>query len=437
MKIFFTTAMLCLCLLLNAQDSRHPRQLKGSFYFNCDDYLFLRMAVQQSGKVLVCASSAHNDDADILLMRFNTDGTPDTDFGNRGSIFFDLGGYKDVPVFMQVTPEDDILIGAMADNAYSYRTMRGFYVLIKLDQNGNYRSSFGVGGKCFEKPDRRYKGLMAAAVQQDHSIYVLQRYDFRNQFDFGITALDPSGNINPYFGNNGRVNGSTRKFDDNGLDICLQADGKVLVTGQSHTGPSDTRIGALHSPVDVYVYRFNPDGSPDDQFGNRGKVISEFGTGNKLPCKVASLPDGSIRVAGTVTGMSKRHDAFIFGLLSNGETDTAFAKNGLLMVRHSGHTRAHGMLAADSGKFYLAGEIFKGSSPYVFIHRYDAYGKLDTAFNKTGKLLLPYVSGEPVINLLPDGKIVVGSMATIERRKYFVVTRYLPNGKIDPEFGQQ
>ncbi len=50
------------------------------------------LAVQANGKIIVAGKSYSSTSSDILLVRYNTDGTLDSSFGNSGKAILDLGG---------------------------------------------------------------------------------------------------------------------------------------------------------------------------------------------------------------------------------------------------------------------------------------------------------------------------------------------------------
>ena len=437
MRILLQLCLIWCCCAASAQTGKHPRQLKGSFYFYCDYFAYVNFSMQSNGKYVFCGSTGRDDDADIFISRYNEDGSPDESFGKKGIIHIDLAGYKDVPVFFKVLPGDKMLIGAIADNAYSYRTLKGTMVLIRLNADGSTDNSFGEQGKVTERPDRRYKGLMAAAVSEDGSPFLLRRYDFRNQFDFGVSAYSYDGKLSESFGNSGHINGSVRKFDDNGMDICLQTDGKLLITGQSHSGPSDVNIGVRHNPVDVYLTRFNTDGSIDATFGNNGRIFTDKGNNRHTPRRVCQTSDGRILVAGSIAQQRKQSDVFVYAFDTNGRPDTLFEGRGALRLRYSSSDEGNDLCTTPDGKFYITGTTTRGSDPYVFVSRFNNDGTADTSFNKKGRVVLDFISDQPKLMVQPDGKVLVGALATIDRRNYYVLSRFLANGKIDPSFGQK
>ncbi|RYF88717.1 MAG: hypothetical protein EOO00_10825, partial [Chitinophagaceae bacterium] len=405
--------------------------------FYCDYFSYVHFGMQAGGKYILCGSTGRDDDADIFVTRYNEDGTVDESFGKKGIIYMDLAGYKDVPVFLKILPDDKILIGAMADNAYSYRTLKGNMMLVRLNADGTADMQYADKGRITEKPDRRYKGLMAAAISSEGNTYLLRRYDFRNQFDFGVTAYGNEGRLIESFGNSGSINGSIRKFDDNGMDICLQKDGKILVTGQSHSGPSDVALAAKHNPVDVYLVRFNADGSPDAGFANNGKITTDRGSGQHTPRRVCSTSDGRILIAGSVSQQRKQGDVFVYAFNTNGHPDTLFSGRGVLRLRYSSNDQCDDMVVDTAGKFYIAGSIRRNGDPNVFVSRFNADGSIDTSFNRKGQVVVDYISEQPKITLQPDGKILVGVLSTIDRRNYYVLSRFLPDGRVDSAFGKK
>ncbi len=432
--------LLCLILLKSgsfAQPGKSSRHSKGSIRFYCDYFAYVHFGVQSTGKYIFCGSTGRDDDADIFVSRYNQDGTEDESFGKKGIMHMDLAGYKDVPVFIKILPGDKVLIGAIADNAYSYRTMKGNMMLIRLNADGSPDTQYGELGKVTEKPDRRYKGLMAASISNEGNTYLLRRYDFRNQFDFGVTGYGADGKLLDNFGNNGNFNGSIRRFDDNGMDICLQPDGRILVTGQSHSGPSDVAIAARHNPVDVYLARFNADGSPDNDFAGNGKIVTDRGSARHTPKRVCITSEGRILVAGSVSNSRKQSDVFVYAFNTNGHPDTLFAARGVMRLRYSSSDQGADMIVSPDGKFYVAGSLTRGNDPYAFVARFNEDGSVDTSFNKKGQVVMDYISAQPQVLLQPDGKVLLGALATIDRRNYYVLTRILPNGHLDASFGQK
>lgn len=100
------------------------------------------MLVQPDGKTLVAGSgpgpSVSNQD--IVLYRYNEDGTADASFGNAGKAAFDIGSYDRVHRVALDSQKRIIIVGSSATDA-SARAFIG-----RLLPNGQLDGSFGAGG---------------------------------------------------------------------------------------------------------------------------------------------------------------------------------------------------------------------------------------------------------------------------------------------------
>src|SRR3954451_11354266 len=102
------------------------------------------------------------------------------------------------------------------------------------------------------------------------------------------TLLSP-GDLDPTFGLGGKVRTDIgRPSNDFATAVtAVQADGKIVVAGQSD-----------HSPGDFVVVRYNPDGSLDAGFGSQGSATIDFGGTDDFGSGVAVDSQGRIVVAG-------------------------------------------------------------------------------------------------------------------------------------------
>src|SRR5262249_22728932 len=74
-----------------------------------------------------------------------------------------------------------------------------------------------------------------------------------------------AGDLDTSFGNGGRVTASLPGVQTNCRALALQQDGKLLAAGYTTIGTDD-----------FLLFRFNPDGSPDPNFGAAGAVRTNF-----------------------------------------------------------------------------------------------------------------------------------------------------------------
>lgn len=129
-----------------------------------------------------------------------------------------------------------------------------------------------------------------------------------------------AGDLDPRFGNGGVAFTDFSQTTDLAYSVAVQADGKIVVCGQSGVSPN------LHSAL----ARYNRNGHLDSTFGNGGKVTVNFSVSDYL-FAVALQSDGKIVAAG-----SSRGTAFLLARFNgDGSLDQAFATNGSVDFRRS------------------------------------------------------------------------------------------------------
>src|SRR5438034_10377539 len=100
------------------------------------------------------------------------------------------------------------------------------------------------------------------------------------------------GDLDPTFGIGGKVTTGIGT-DDYGYAVAIQADGKLVVAGETNNGIN----------YDVALVRYNANGTLDATFGTGGKVTTAIGTSDDAAYALAIHADGKLAVAGkTVNG---------------------------------------------------------------------------------------------------------------------------------------
>ena len=105
-------------------------------------------------------------------------------------------------------------------------------------------------------------------MEGDGDLVVLTKVD---GVGFGLVRFLPNGEIDPSFGNEGRVLSS--QIADPAA-VAIQPSGKILVAGTNFQTYSSAESGE-HGYASAAVMRFNADGSPDSTFG----TVRRFDTG--------------------------------------------------------------------------------------------------------------------------------------------------------------
>jgi uncharacterized delta-60 repeat protein len=210
--------------------------------------------------------------------------------------------------------------------------------------------------------------------------------------------------------------------------VAIQADGKVVMAGQSSTG----------FVPQVMVARINTDGTPDTAFGTQGVTNLALSDSFSEARGVTIAADGSIFVAGNYNDFAGLSQAFVVKLDASGQPAASFgnagiAKLGALVPYSSAIARA--VRLQGDGRVVIGGRLTLTSGDLdMFVARLTAAGALDTTFGGTG-MVHSGASGNDeayAIAIAPSGSILLAGQAHIGSDDYPSLMEVLPNGATDP-----
>ena len=276
------------------------------------------LAVQPDNKILVSGSADVEkwNGRKSFVIRYLPDGTPDETFGDGGTVFFDLS--DGVFGSIAVLADGSLLLGGTLPDATSERS-----ILRKLDATGATDTSFGTGGTVdLSEPGFRFF-ISSFTMLSDNTLLCLGSEYSDGETKLACCRTDLAGKKIVGFGQDGKwVKNTYTDFDwdtESFQSAFEQPDGKFLLTGLNPLG---------------FLFRMNPDGSPDTGFGDNGMVSLRNGHESYPFRDAALLPDGSVIIGGVkkidyISG----NDAYAFGRFgSDGRRDASFGTDGELVV---------------------------------------------------------------------------------------------------------
>lgn len=247
--------------------------------------------LQADNKVLVAGYSSPS--TGFRVSRLNTDGTLDGSFGGgTGSVAIPFGALQ--PNGSTAANADRarglavdaagriIVVGSTGDGGTTN------VALARLNTNGTLDGSFGIGGKVVIELSGNDQAH-SVQVQQDGKIVV---GGFGGPAaNFVIMRLLSDGSLDPSFAGPGPRPGVVSidfGGDDRGRAITLQANGKVVISGETTASN------------DVAFARVQPGGALDSTFSGDGKVvIAAPGDDDILGTNLGT--DGKIYYAGSTS----------------------------------------------------------------------------------------------------------------------------------------
>lgn len=406
------------------------------------------IALQSDGKVIIGGDfSDINGEPHFKVARLHDDGSLDKDFQNPTQI----GPGSGVSA-LAVQPDGKIVVGGVIS-----------YYSVGLQSRGGLTrlNSDGTRDFTFDKTTGANNPVDALLLRPNGQILVGGRFTaFDDVPRIGVALVNSDGTLDRNYQN------GPQGVDDFVRKLAVQKDGRILVGGHFGFADETARRGLV---------RLNFNGGFDDTFGYQtesGLNGSVFG--------IAIQPDGRSVIVGDFSQVHGSNRFFIARLGADGKLDETFGYNG-----SGASSPPHAVILQDDGKVLVAGPFASvNGTQRNSVARLTSTGALDPTFNagagasalvnnlalqEDGKILasgwfgvfanqthggivrlLP--SGDPDVSfqsglagannrvdalvLLSDGRILIGGeFTTVNGVGRNRIARLLPDGSVDPSFG--
>jgi uncharacterized delta-60 repeat protein len=260
----------------------------------------LGLALEADGKIVACGQSFTANNFDFSLARYNPDGTLDNQFGTGGIVFTDFLNNEDAATALLIQPDGKIVVaGYTADNNFDLD-----FALIRYNSDGTLDTQFGSSGKVTADFLASDDQAFALVRQGDGKLLVggAAINPKSSESEFALARFNVNGSLDLTFGSNGKT---MTEFDEASelTSLALSPDGKIIAAGGAFT-PLET-FRPAHGEVtrDFALAKYKIDGSLDPSFGQSGKVVTDFSGEDDEIQSVNLQPDGKIVAVGsTVTG---------------------------------------------------------------------------------------------------------------------------------------
>jgi uncharacterized delta-60 repeat protein len=252
------------------------------------------IAVTSTGQIVAVGENAAQD---LLLARYNPNGSLDTSFGTGGMVTTVISsnapGFSVSARAMTQQPDGKLVVVGYEHTPGSKGTFMDQGVIVRYNADGSLDSTFGNGGIVTTALDSRYQYAAiypSAGTANDGQIVVVGSLLSGSSgsnltYQPLVERYNPNGSLDTTFGNGaGYITiGNPMSANFSAYAATIESDGKPIV------------VGADGNPF--LVARLNVDGSLDSTFGNGGLVTTTIGTTNSF-YGVALQPDGRIVAAG-------------------------------------------------------------------------------------------------------------------------------------------
>jgi uncharacterized delta-60 repeat protein len=376
------------------------------------------MVIQSDGRIIVgggygpgCKTVPYTD---FALLRYDLDGSLDPTFGTNGTVTTNYY-YFDMVIDIALQADGKIVAaGSSADSgSHCYPWCNGLFSVGRYDVDGNLDPSFGQNGKVlvdfggFVDPPR------ALAIQPNGKIVIAGRDDDGGGAIIAVARLNSDGSLDPTFGGDGRVTTRLGVRYDEPWEI-LFPDEKILLVGAYEAGINQWNF---------FLARYNSDGSLDTTFGSGGFVRTDLGTNHEKARAAVLQPDGKIVAVGNTATSGSDYRVALVRYNADGSLDESFGDNGRVISDLIGFGYANDVALQPDAKIVVAGYV---DGDFV-VARYNADGSLDTSFADTGYILTDFAGaddGATAVAIQQDGKIVAAGNADIGGTRHVALARY-------------
>jgi uncharacterized delta-60 repeat protein len=353
-----------------------------------------RLLQQPDGKLLMAGYAVNSGSSDVALIRMLPDGSLDSAFNGTGVVTTDNAGQGDYGVALALQPDGKILVAG-----YTYNGTNNDLLLLRYNGDGTLDGSFNGTGMVVTALSSGNDMAAGVAVQSDGGIVVAGTTWNETDNDFAVVRYTSAGLLDTSFNSTGKVvTDFGGHLNETASDMALQSGGRIVVVGTSGAGGTDvacyTSAGALDTNFngtglvttsndmsvkavalqgdgkvvvagssynggdsDFTLLRYTSAGALDTSFNGTGTVTTDIGArGYDDPGGLVIQNDGRIVVAGrsateggVVTFSLARYDAL-------GVLDGNFGSGGLVNLSFGSFEQgAVAVALQDDGKIVAAG----------------------------------------------------------------------------------
>jgi uncharacterized delta-60 repeat protein len=367
--------------------------------------------------IIVAGTTYGGRDNDIVVVRYNSDGSLDTSFNGAGKVAANFSRLPsdDTGRAMAVQPDGKVIVAGTTDNGSN-----NDFAVVRYNSDGSLDTSFSGTGKIITPIGPSHD--VAYAVALDGSDIIVAGYTFgdADEVDIAVVRYNSDGSLDTSFNGTGKVITSIGSSKDDAAYAVAVDGAHIIVAGTTSNGSDD----------DIAVVRYNSDGSLDTSFNGTGKVITPIGSSYDAANAVA-LDGAHIIVAGYTynrdTYNGNNTDIAVVRYNSDGSLDTSFNGTGKVVTSiGSSKDDVAYAVAVDGGHVVVAGYTDNGSDSDIAVVRYNSDGSLDTSFNGTGKVTTPIGSStDRAYAVALDGSdIIVAGYSDNGGTTDFAVVRY-------------
>jgi uncharacterized delta-60 repeat protein len=294
----------------------------------------VHVGMTNNGKIIAGGANYSADDkTDVFVYAINNDGSIDTNFGLNGTAEMSLAGYYEQATNLLVNNKNQI--------------------------------------------------FMTGSVANGQNFFDIPFDNLATNSDFYIASFNADGSVNTKFGGGDGIVTTDFGGIDLGMASALQADGKIIIAGQTNALALNQPISfPWHLNDDLILARYLSNGNLDPKFGNGGKVAIEL---NDMLQYQQSVPGAWFEV--TDVKIQKSGDIAV--LFIAGSQDPTTTINNLFIFNSNGQLKSTQITDTSRGHTLNASDVSD---------RINALGGDDVIYAGLGNDIIDPGSGDDIVD---------------------------------------
>ena len=211
------------------------------------------VTIQSDGKIILAGYYDNGSDNDIAVVRYNSDGELDNTFGEDGIVKTPVGSAGDVATSVVMQGNGKILVAGYYDNGLDRDV-----VILRYNTDGSLDDSFGADGINTLSVGEGVDYTEDLVLQPDGKILVTG-YTFNGaDYDLFLLRCNSDGTLDNTFGDDGIVFTTFGSTNDYGKDVAMQNNGRIVVAGFTYNGENnDFAVARYLSGLTVGIVDFS------------------------------------------------------------------------------------------------------------------------------------------------------------------------------------
>jgi len=193
------------------------------------------VVILPNNKIVVAGNAlqAIGNGQDFGVVRYNPDGSLDQTFGTTGKVMTDFGGSNE-PHALAHQPDGKLVVGGWMTAGQD----NWDWALVRYLSNGSLDSTFGNGGKITLAFGNSFDGIDTLAIQPNGQILAAGYKSSGTiaSFDLALARFNSDGTLDTEFATNGKFTLDVLGGEDRFWNLAVQPDRRIIAVGNAFNG---------------------------------------------------------------------------------------------------------------------------------------------------------------------------------------------------------